>query len=78
VNNDILIPRSILKRCDKRASHNNNQQTISDNEDANTEDAIVQGVRLKRTNPLLSPKFNQFLKDQAKEELEHMQRQMLL
>lgn len=38
----------------------------------------MQGVKLKRTNPLLSPKFNQFLKEQAKEELEHMQRQMHL
>ncbi|TNV74079.1 hypothetical protein FGO68_gene3446 [Halteria grandinella] len=78
VNNDILIPRSILKRCDKRASNNHPQQNNGSDNEETMEESAVQGVKLKRTNPLLSPKFNQFLKDQAKEELEHMQRQMLL
>jgi hypothetical protein len=72
VNNDILIPRSILKKCEKRASNNNPQPQSDDEEEG------VHGKRLKRTNPLLSPKFNQFLKDQAKEELEQLGRQMLL
>jgi hypothetical protein len=31
----------------------------------------VQGVQLKRNNPLLSPKFNQMWRDRQQEELEH-------
>jgi hypothetical protein len=33
VNNDILIPRSILKRCDKKQRDNKGQGTISENEE---------------------------------------------
>jgi len=39
---------------------------ISDEEDNNEETALY-GVKLKRTNPLLSPKFNQVLQEKQKE-----------
>ena len=57
INNDILIPRSILKKCEKKQRDPKAQGTISENEEE--DEAQLQGVRLKRTNPLLSPKFNQ-------------------
>ena len=54
-NNDILIPRSILKKCEKKASTSKLVEEEPEPE--------VQGVQLKRNNPLLSPKFNQFWRD---------------
>jgi hypothetical protein len=65
-NNDILIPRSILKRCDKKPREPKAQPTISDDNEEDAE-AQLQGVKLKRTNPLLSPKFNQVLQERQKE-----------
>jgi hypothetical protein len=65
INNDILIPRSILKRCEKKQKDPKGQATLSDNEE--DEEAQLQGVRLKRTNPLLSPKFNQVYQERQKE-----------
>jgi len=76
VNNDILIPRSILKRCDKKQRDTKGQGTISENEEE--DEAQLHGVRLKRTNPLLSPKFNQVLQERQKEERETAENQMLL
>lgn len=55
-NNDILIPRSILKKCD-RNPRNRDNQTLSEDEEEDAQAALY-GVKLKRTNPLLSPKFN--------------------
>ena len=76
VNNDILIPSSILKRCDKKQRDTKGQGTISENEEE--DEAQLHGVRLKRTNPLLSPKFNQVLQERQKEERETAENQMLL
>ncbi len=59
-NNDILIPRSILKRCDKKGGKKRKEE-VSDTEMPAQEDEELQGIKLKRTNPLLSPKFNQIL-----------------
>jgi len=54
-----LIPRSILKRCEKN-TFGRDPQHLSDEED-NIDETALYGVKLKRTNPLLSPKFNQVL-----------------
>ncbi len=54
-NNDILIPRSILKKCEKKANNRDHQQFSDDEEEDSN---ALYGVKLKRTNPLLSPKFN--------------------
>lgn len=59
-NNDILIPRSILKRCEKR-NRRKKDEALSETETLPVDEEELQGVKLKRTNPLLSPKFNQIL-----------------
>ena len=71
-----MIPRSILKRCDKKQRDTRVQGTISENEEE--DEAQLQGVRLKRTNPLLSPKFNQVIQERHKEQLENAENQRLL
>lgn len=75
-NNDILIPRSILKKCE-RNPRTRGDQTLSEDEDEETQAALY-GVKLKRTNPLLSPKFNQVLQERQKEVEEQRENQILL
>ena len=61
---------------DKKQRDTKGQGTISENEEE--DEAQLHGVRLKRTNPLLSPKFNQVLQERQKEERETAENQMLL
>ena len=51
INNDILIPRSILKKCDRRVFKNLFEEQFAPDE-------AIYGTHIKRNNPLLSPKFN--------------------
>ncbi|CDW72773.1 UNKNOWN [Stylonychia lemnae] len=65
INNDILIPRSILKKGERRSREGRRSSLNDDEIDAYYSDydqiTGVQGRPLLRNNPLLSPKFNQIL-----------------
>ena len=52
INNDILIPRSILKKGEKKNRNPREEHYQSSDE------ALLHGTHLNRNNPLLSPKFN--------------------
>lgn len=54
IHNDVLIPRSILKKSEGTKRRRSIGETVEDPE----QETLI-GKRLKKSNPLLSPKFNQ-------------------